>query len=212
MSRFVFGGYYCQAQLACGFPAWGLTVLYKCTFTLTLLWCMIIVLIPGRIIDSAFLIILTNLLYIWLFQVVTWVIDYVLVDLQMRVSFSLNGTAHVHSSKPSTFRSDIIEFFLTSVGATLTEITDVELRLVKFLVMIITNSWLISSHKYMLGTPEFDFCVTIQKGKQMLVCPVGCLTNLDIGIFSHPVWARSSKLFKMIPVSIISSSCCVWSV
>ena len=46
----------------------------------------------------------------------------------MRVSFSLNGTAHVHNSRPSTFKSDIIDFFLTSVGATLTEITDVELR------------------------------------------------------------------------------------
>jgi hypothetical protein len=49
----------------------------------------------------------------------------------MRVSFSLNGTAHVQKDKPSTFRSDIVDFFLTSVGATLTEITDVELRLVQ---------------------------------------------------------------------------------
>ncbi|KAL8570903.1 hypothetical protein ACOMHN_023576 [Nucella lapillus] len=55
-----------------------------------------------------------------------------LSPLKLRVSFSLNGTAHVQNNKPSSFKSDIIDFFLTSVGATFTEITDVELRMAYF--------------------------------------------------------------------------------
>ncbi|XP_025099873.1 vacuolar protein sorting-associated protein 13A-like isoform X2 [Pomacea canaliculata] len=55
-----------------------------------------------------------------------------LSPLKLRVSFSLSGTPHVMNSRPSTIRSDIIDFFLTSVGATLTDITDVELRLAYF--------------------------------------------------------------------------------
>ena len=46
----------------------------------------------------------------------------------MHVSFSLNGTPHVVNRGPSSFASDIIDFFLNSVGATLTEIKGVELR------------------------------------------------------------------------------------
>ena len=48
--------------------------------------------------------------------------------LQMHVSFSLNGTAYVAKENRPTIVSDIIDFFLSSVGATLTEITDVELK------------------------------------------------------------------------------------
>ena len=57
-----------------------------------------------------------------------------MMSFQMRVSFSLNGNAHVHGPKPSTFKSDIIDFFLTSVGATFTEMSDVELRYKKPLI------------------------------------------------------------------------------
>nr|KAG5703288.1 hypothetical protein BaRGS_025530 [Batillaria attramentaria] len=55
-----------------------------------------------------------------------------LSPLKLRVSFSLNGTPHIQNSKPTTFKADVIDFFLTSVGATLTEITDVELRMAYF--------------------------------------------------------------------------------
>ncbi|XP_048240040.1 vacuolar protein sorting-associated protein 13A-like isoform X2 [Haliotis rufescens] len=55
-----------------------------------------------------------------------------LSPLKMRVSFSLNGTPHMVNQKPSTFTSDIVDFFLNSVGATLTEIKAVELRMAYF--------------------------------------------------------------------------------
>ncbi len=46
----------------------------------------------------------------------------------MHVSLSLDGRVHtVEPAKPS-FKSDIVDFFLSSVGATLTEIKEVELR------------------------------------------------------------------------------------
>ena len=40
----------------------------------------------------------------------------------MHVSFSLNGTAHVAKENKPTIVSDIVDFFLSSVGATLTHI------------------------------------------------------------------------------------------
>ena len=46
----------------------------------------------------------------------------------MHVSFSLNGTAHVAKENKPTIVSDIVDFFLSSVGATLTEMKDVELK------------------------------------------------------------------------------------
>ena len=47
---------------------------------------------------------------------------------QIHVSFSLNGTPHVVNDKKATLVSDILEFILNSIGATLTEMKDVELR------------------------------------------------------------------------------------
>ena len=58
----------------------------------------------------------------------------------MHVSFSLNGTAHVAKENKPTIVSDIVDFFLSSVGATLTEMKDVELRLV--ILYIITYSYM----------------------------------------------------------------------
>ncbi len=55
-------------------------------------------------------------------------VDYMAL-LQLRVSFSLDG--HVHSVKEhkgSSITSDVVDFFLNSVGATFTEIKEVELR------------------------------------------------------------------------------------
>ena len=48
---------------------------------------------------------------------------------QLRVSFSMDG--RIHSSQPQgadSVTSDLLDFFFNSVGATLTEIKDVELR------------------------------------------------------------------------------------
>lgn len=55
-----------------------------------------------------------------------------LSPLKLHVSFSLNGVAHVAHEVPSTFTSDILDFFLSSVGVTLTEVKDVELRMAYF--------------------------------------------------------------------------------
>ena len=49
----------------------------------------------------------------------------------MHISFSLDG--QVHRANPvvdTSFGNDLINFFLTSVGATLTEIRDVDIRFV----------------------------------------------------------------------------------
>ena len=53
---------------------------------------------------------------------------------QLHLSFSLGGTAHLTTSSGSivphstTLRADIVDFFLNSVGVTLTEIKNVELK------------------------------------------------------------------------------------
>ncbi|XP_076444664.1 LOW QUALITY PROTEIN: intermembrane lipid transfer protein VPS13A-like [Babylonia areolata] len=74
-----------------------------------------------------------------------------LSPLKLRISFSLHGVAHVQDNSPSSFKSDVIDFFLTSVGATLIEITDVELRMAYFQQKgVLLSSWqllaLIQSH------------------------------------------------------------------
>ena len=47
---------------------------------------------------------------------------------QFHVSFSLAGTVHSSDGAPASLTADIVDFFLSSVGATLTEVKDVELR------------------------------------------------------------------------------------
>ena len=48
---------------------------------------------------------------------------------QIHVSFSLDGKAHLSTHhKDSSLTDDIVDFFLSSVGATLTEIKEVELK------------------------------------------------------------------------------------
>lgn len=51
---------------------------------------------------------------------------------QMHISFSLDGTVHQLAPQSNSFPSDFIQFFLNSVGATLSEIKDVELRMAYF--------------------------------------------------------------------------------
>ena len=46
----------------------------------------------------------------------------------MHVSFSLDGRVHTVEPKDTSFKADVVDFFLGSVGATLTEIKEVELR------------------------------------------------------------------------------------
>ena len=51
--------------------------------------------------------------------------------LQLHISFSLDGRSHLaNPAKSLSLTSDLVDFFLNSVGATLTEIKEVELRLV----------------------------------------------------------------------------------
>ena len=45
------------------------------------------------------------------------------------LSFSLDGRVH-SAAKSDSLTADIIDFFLTSVGATITEMKDVELKYV----------------------------------------------------------------------------------
>jgi len=46
----------------------------------------------------------------------------------MHISFSLNGTAHLSQQNRPTVVSDVIDFLLASVGATFTEMKDIELK------------------------------------------------------------------------------------
>ncbi|KAK6170959.1 hypothetical protein SNE40_019236 [Patella caerulea] len=55
-----------------------------------------------------------------------------LSPLKLHVSFSLNGTPHLINTQPSSLKSDIVDFFLNSVGATFTEMKAVELRMAYF--------------------------------------------------------------------------------
>ena len=66
--------------------------------------------------------------------------------LQMHISFSLDGRIHRSNNIADTsFGSDLINFFLTSVGATFTEIRDVEIRFVFGLIESTSAmSWWIS--------------------------------------------------------------------
>ena len=50
----------------------------------------------------------------------------------MHISFSLDGHVHQVNPQTSSFPSDMVQFFLNSVGATLTEIKEVELRMAYF--------------------------------------------------------------------------------
>ena len=60
---------------------------------------------------------------------------------QIHVSFSLDGKAHLSTAhKDSSLTDDIVDFFLSSVGATLTEIKEVELKLVN-LILMLTSIW-----------------------------------------------------------------------
>ncbi|CAH1799951.1 unnamed protein product [Owenia fusiformis] len=52
--------------------------------------------------------------------------------LKMRISFSLGGTVYKTQPTEPSIKSDIVDFFLNSVGVTLTEIRQVEIRLAFF--------------------------------------------------------------------------------
>ncbi|XP_052807431.1 intermembrane lipid transfer protein VPS13A-like isoform X2 [Mya arenaria] len=55
-----------------------------------------------------------------------------LSPMKMHISFSLNGTPHMSQENQPTIVSDIIDFLLGSVGATFTEMKDVELKMAFF--------------------------------------------------------------------------------
>ena len=46
----------------------------------------------------------------------------------MHVSLSLDGRVHSVEPRDTSFKADVVDFFLSSIGATLTEIKEVELR------------------------------------------------------------------------------------
>ncbi|XP_071800647.1 intermembrane lipid transfer protein VPS13A-like isoform X2 [Asterias amurensis] len=54
-----------------------------------------------------------------------------LSPLKIRVSLSLSGEPHV-TDRPTSFKKDLVRFFVESVGSTLTEVTEVELKLAFF--------------------------------------------------------------------------------
>ena len=68
--------------------------------------------------------------YLWSFFFHTYIllIPCVVVFHQFHVSFSLNGTAHLSLENKPSIVSDLVDFFLTTVGATFTEMKDVELK------------------------------------------------------------------------------------
>ncbi len=43
------------------------------------------------------------------------------------MSLSLSGEPHV-TARPTSFKKDLVRFFVESVGSTLTEVTEVELK------------------------------------------------------------------------------------
>nr|XP_006815972.1 PREDICTED: vacuolar protein sorting-associated protein 13A-like [Saccoglossus kowalevskii] len=55
-----------------------------------------------------------------------------LSPLKLGISFSLSGVPHVSSGEERSFKSDIIGFFINSVGATITDIRDIEIKLAYF--------------------------------------------------------------------------------
>ncbi|KAL4233205.1 hypothetical protein ACF0H5_007889 [Mactra antiquata] len=64
-----------------------------------------------------------------------------LSPLKMHVSFSLNGIAHLSQENKPSLVSDIVDFFLGSVGATFTEMKDVELKMAYYEVRGKSLSW-----------------------------------------------------------------------
>lgn len=46
----------------------------------------------------------------------------------MHVSLSLDGRVHTVEKQKPSLKADVVDFFLSSIGATLTEIKEVELR------------------------------------------------------------------------------------
>ena len=48
--------------------------------------------------------------------------------LQFVISFSLAGEPHLVDNKPISFTDDLLKFFLDSIGSTLPEVSEVELK------------------------------------------------------------------------------------
>ncbi|XP_052241928.1 intermembrane lipid transfer protein VPS13A-like isoform X2 [Dreissena polymorpha] len=65
-----------------------------------------------------------------------------LSPLKFNVSFSLNGAAHMSQENRPTIVSDVVDFFLGSVGATFTEMKDVQLKMAYLEVTGQSLSWL----------------------------------------------------------------------
>ena len=67
---------------------------------------------------------------------------YVRFMFQLKISFSLGGTAYVVNTEntQSTFGGDVVDFLLNSIGMTLTEVTDVEFRSETFLLPAVSLS------------------------------------------------------------------------
>ena len=64
-----------------------------------------------------------------------YVEDFMISDIKVRLSFSMLGVPHLADveNTQSSFGGDVVDFLLSSVGMTLTEVTDIEFRWVALL-------------------------------------------------------------------------------
>ncbi|KAK3591108.1 hypothetical protein CHS0354_035920 [Potamilus streckersoni] len=116
-----------------------------------------------------------------------------LSPLKMHISFSLHGTVHESvRSDQMTIVSDIFEFFLSSVGATLTEMKDVELRMAYFERKGVSLSWsqLLSQAQSHYTHQAVQQVYVLILGLDVLGNPYGLLRDFTQGfgdLFYEPV-------------------------
>ncbi|KAL3882618.1 hypothetical protein ACJMK2_028943 [Sinanodonta woodiana] len=116
-----------------------------------------------------------------------------LSPLKMHISFSLHGTVHESiKTDQTTIVSDIFEFFLSSVGATLTEMKDVELRMAYFERKGVFLSWsqLLSQAQLHYTQQAVQQVYVLILGLDVLGNPYGLLRDFTQGfgdLFYEPV-------------------------
>ncbi|XP_070568681.1 intermembrane lipid transfer protein VPS13A-like isoform X2 [Ptychodera flava] len=107
-----------------------------------------------------------------------------LSPVKIGISFSLSGTPHVSSTEDRTFKSDVIGFFINSIGATITDIRDVELKLAYFerTNVLMTREQLLSEVRGHYTSQGIKQAYVLLLGLDVLGNPYGLFKDLSEGI------------------------------
>ncbi|XP_077977339.1 intermembrane lipid transfer protein VPS13A-like [Glandiceps talaboti] len=107
-----------------------------------------------------------------------------LSPIKLGISFSLSGTPHVSSTEQRTFKSDVFGFFINSIGATITDIRDVELKLAFFerTNMLMSREQLLSEVRGHYTSQAIKQAYVLLLGLDVLGNPYGLIKDISEGI------------------------------